>query len=86
MNPTPRTESVPLTQRPAQLLAGLVGVALLLLGGVPLTERLFAHLTVWAAGQTIPGLSHLVLLVVGAALLTLFWRLRHGKAPAAQDR
>ncbi|MDX2853473.1 hypothetical protein [Actinacidiphila glaucinigra] len=86
MNPTPRTESVPLVQRPAQLLAGLAGVVLLLLGGVPLTERILAHLAVWGAGQAVPGLPHLILLVVGAALLTLFWRLRHGTAPAAQDR
>ncbi|MGI5248405.1 hypothetical protein [Actinacidiphila glaucinigra] len=83
MNPTPRTESVPLVQRPAQLLAGVV---LLLLGGVPLTERILAHLAVWGAGQAVPGLPHLILLVVGAALLTLFRRLRHGTAPAAQDR
>lgn len=86
MNPTPRTESVPLAQRPAQLLAGLAGVVLLLLGGVPLTERVLANLAVWGAGRTVPGLPHLILFVVGAALLTLFWRLRYGKASAAQDR
>ncbi|MFE0631705.1 hypothetical protein ACFW3D_32730 [Streptomyces sp. NPDC058864] len=86
MNRTPRTETVPLTRNPARLLAGLVGVALLLLGGVPLTERLLANLTVWSAGLTVSGLPHLILLVAGAGLLALFWRLHHRAAVAAQDR
>ncbi|MDX3234187.1 hypothetical protein PV392_00505 [Streptomyces sp. ME03-5709C] len=87
MNRTPRTDPPPLTQRPALLLAGLGGVALLLLGGVPLTERLLAHLTVWGdVLMPVPGLPHLVLAVVGAALLTLFWRRHHGTTPAAGHR
>lgn len=75
-----------MTQRPALLVAGLGGLALLLLGGVPLTERLLAHLTLWGAAPSVPGLPHLVLAVVGAVLLTLYWLRRHGTAPAAHDR
>jgi len=83
MNRTSRTDTVPLAQRPALLAAGLLGVALLLMGGVPLAGRLLAHLTLWGAALTVPGLPHLALFAVGAALLALFWRRRYGAAPAA---
>ncbi|WUD77504.1 hypothetical protein OG937_40240 [Streptomyces sp. NBC_00510] len=82
MNRTSRTDTVPLAQRPALLAAGLLGAALLLLGGVPLAGRLLAHLTLWGAALTVPGLPHLALVVVGGALLTLFWRRRYAAAAA----
>ncbi|MEU1616600.1 hypothetical protein ABZ479_04760 [Streptomyces sp. NPDC005722] len=85
MNRTPHPHTAPVSQRPAQLLAGLAGLALLLLGAVPLTGRLLAHLTLWGAALPVPGLPHLVLLAVGGALLTVLWRLRHRAAPAAHD-
>ncbi|WP_431946812.1 hypothetical protein [Actinacidiphila sp. bgisy167] len=73
-----------LTQRPALLLVGLAGVALLLLGGVPLAERFLAHVAVWGAAVSVPGLPHLVLVVAGAGLCALFARRRPGAAdPAA---
>lgn len=86
MNHTPRTKPPSLTQRPALLLAGLAGVVLLLLGGVPLAERFLAHMTVWGAAMSVPGLPHLVLVAVGAGLCALFARRRPGAAePAAHD-
>ncbi|WP_351236410.1 hypothetical protein [Streptomyces sp. NPDC002133] len=80
MNRSPRKDTVPLPQRPARLAVGLLGAALLLLGGVPLAERFQAHLTLWGAALPIPGLPHLVLFAAGVAALSLFWRRRHGTA------
>ncbi|MEU4096330.1 hypothetical protein [Streptomyces sp. NPDC026673] len=85
MNRTPRTETVPLIQRPGQLVAGLLGAALLLTGGVPLAERLLAHLALWGIALSVPGLPQLVLFAGGATLLALFWRRRYRTAPDPRD-
>ncbi|MFF5279644.1 hypothetical protein [Streptomyces sp. NPDC000133] len=69
MNRTPSHTSFPLLQRPARLAGVLVGAVLLLLGGVPLAERVVAHLTVWTATVPVPGLAHLLLFAAGAAAL-----------------
>lgn len=86
MNRTPRTENAPLSRRPGQLVAGLIGAVLLLMGGVPLAERLLAHLTLWGTALSLPGLPQLVLFAGGATLLALFWRRRYHTAPDPRDR
>ncbi|MFI8209402.1 hypothetical protein [Streptomyces werraensis] len=74
-------ETTPLPFRQPARFAAVVGATLLLLvGGVPLAERLMAHLTVWNAGAPVPGLAWLVPFAAGAAVLTLTLVRRSGTA------
>jgi hypothetical protein len=83
MNRSPYLTTV-LLRHPRRLAAGLLGTALLLLGGVHLAERLLAHLALWSRAVPVPGLLHLALPTAGAVTLALVLRRGHGTRP--QDR
>ncbi|MEU8836856.1 hypothetical protein [Streptomyces sp900116325] len=84
MNRSLSTNIVPLLQYPRRLASGLLGAALLLLGGVHLAERLLAHLALWSLSVPVPGLFHLALFAAGAATLALVLRRRN--TTRLQDR
>ncbi|WP_399946500.1 hypothetical protein ACGH52_39040 [Streptomyces sp. BBFR25] len=80
---THKTTALPFPQ-PARLTAVLLGVLLLLMGGVPMAERLVAHLTAWTAGAPVPGLAWLLPFVAG--VLALFLTLRRRSDTAGEAR
>lgn len=65
-----KTTPLPFPQ-PARLTAVVLGVLLVLVGGVPVAERLVSHLAVWTAGAPIPGLAWLLLFAAGVLVLFL---------------
>jgi hypothetical protein len=62
----------------ARLTGVVLGALLLLMGCVPMAERLVAHLTVWTAGAPVPGLAWLLPFVAGVLALFLTLRRRTG--------
>jgi hypothetical protein len=82
---THETPALPVRQ-PARFAAVVTATLLLLVGGVPLAERLMAHLTVWNAGAPVPGLAWLVPFAAGVAVLALSLVRRSGTAGEAHVR
>ncbi|MET8412977.1 hypothetical protein ABZV34_33755 [Streptomyces sp. NPDC005195] len=78
MNRSPNLNVAVVLRHPKRLAAGLAGVALLLLGGVHLAERLIAHLALWSLAVPVPGLFHLTLFAAGIAAVVLVLRRGHG--------
>ncbi|MFE2050857.1 hypothetical protein ACFXAS_20410 [Streptomyces sp. NPDC059459] len=79
---THKTTALPFPQ-PARLTAVVLGALLLLAGGVPLAERLVAHLRVWTAGAPVPGLAWLLPFAAGVLALLLLLRRRGDTAGEA---
>ncbi|MEW2289344.1 hypothetical protein [Streptomyces sp. NPDC047841] len=61
-------------RQPARLVAGVLGAVILLLGAVPLAGRFLAHLQVWTLAVPVPGLSHLLVVAAGTAVLCVALR------------
>ncbi|MFE9629185.1 hypothetical protein [Streptomyces sp. NPDC006527] len=78
MNRIPDKGAVLPVRQPARLVASVLGTVLLLLGAVPLTERFLSHLRVWTLAVPVPGLSHLLVLAAGTAVLCLALRRSRG--------
>lgn len=85
MNRSTYDNAVPPTRHPARLAAGALGAVLLLLGLVPLAERLLAHLEVWSLALPSPALTDLALAAAGAVALLLALRSRSVPAPGRPD-
>ncbi|MDQ0757602.1 hypothetical protein [Streptomyces canus] len=86
MNRSTHRTTALLFQQPARLIAVVIAALLLLMGGVPMAERLVAHLTVWTASAPVPGLAWLLPFTAGASALFLTLGRRSGTADEAHPQ